>query len=299
MVSFILKNSSKQNNMLRKPDWLRVPVFGGHQFAHVSHILEELRLNTVCLEAKCPNRGECFNRGTATFLILGSICTRNCRFCNIKTGKPSAPDPTEPARVAEAVRQLKLKYVVVTSVTRDDLDDDGANHFADTVSEIRKAVPEAGVEILTPDFRGSTEAPQIIMKCRPDIFNHNVETVPRLYAEIRPAADYNRSLNLLRFIRDESGIITKSGIMLGLGETREELIAVFNNLAAAGISILTLGQYLAPSLNHVSVKRYVSPQEFSDLKQIALESGIPYVLSGPLVRSSYRAEEFLSKLHSA
>jgi len=294
-----LNGESKHKNVLRKPDWLRVPIFGGQQYEHVNRILKDLELNTVCREAKCPNRGECFNRGTATFLILGSTCTRNCRFCDIKHGKPSAPDSTEPVRVAEAARRLNLKHVVVTSVTRDDLDDGGAHLFASTVREIRKVIPEAGVEILTPDFRGSTVAPWTIIECRPDIFNHNVETVPRLYSEVRPAADYNRSLNLLRFIYDKSDIITKSGLMLGLGETQEELVTVFNDLVTAGVSILTLGQYLAPSRNHISVKRYVSPKEFSDLKQLAIEAGIPNVVSGPLVRSSYRAEEFLSKLHSA
>ncbi|MBU8934047.1 MAG: lipoyl synthase [candidate division Zixibacteria bacterium] len=288
-----MNDNSGHRKIVRKPEWLRVPVIGGTKFEHVDHLVKGLGLNTVCREANCPNRGECFNRGTATFLILGSKCTRNCRFCDIEIGRPAPPDAGEPARTAEAARLLDLKYVVVTSVTRDDLADGGANHFAATVAEIRKVLPEAGIELLTPDFKGSSEAARVIIRSCPDVFNHNVETVPRLYSKVRPAAKYDCSLTLLRQVHNESDIRTKSGLMLGLGERREELVTVFADLAEVGVSILTMGQYLSPSSNHLPVERYVLPDEFSDLKRLALEAGISQVASGPLVRSSYRADELL------
>ncbi len=279
---------------VRKPQWLRVTGFTGEGYRKVDRRLNALRLNTVCQAASCPNRGECFNRGTATFLILGPLCTRGCRFCNIATGKPQPVDPDEPARLARMCYELKLKHVVVTSVNRDDLPDGGAKHFAETIAAIRKTLPAAAVEILTPDFRNAPQAVDIIIKASPDVFNHNVETVPRLYRRARPGAVYERSLNLLRDIEQRSDIFTKSGLMLGLGETTDELRKVFDDLAAINVSMLTIGQYLAPSNSHLPVERYVTPDEFSRLGEMAMASGIPKVVSAPLVRSSYRAEEFIN-----
>ena len=280
------------NKMTRKPDWLKVSGFTGAGYRQVDRLLSGYRLNTVCQAANCPNRGECFNRGTATFLILGPLCTRNCRFCDIKSGRPEGVDSDEPARVAAAAAELKLKHVVVTSVTRDDLPDGGASHFAETVSQIRRQLPSATVEILTPDFRNAPQAIDIIVEARPNVFNHNVETAPRLYRSVRPQADYQRSLHLLRDIQVRSQIITKSGLMLGLGETTDELLEVFNDLANVNVSILTIGQYLAPSKNHHPVVRYVPPDEFTRLGAEALKAGIKKVLSAPLVRSSYKADDF-------
>lgn len=285
-------NADKQ----RKPPWLKVRAFTGEGYTRISTLLKELHLNTVCQEANCPNRGECYNQGTATFLILGKVCTRNCKFCDIATGKPAPPDPLEPFRVAQAAFRMKLKHVVITSVDRDDLPDGGAAHFAATIRQIRERLPDATVEILTPDFRGNEEAWQIVLDAQPDIFNHNVETVPRLYPEVRPAARYSQSLELLSWIRRNSSITTKSGLMVGLGETFEELREVFADLAASRVSILTIGQYLAPSPKHYPVARYLSPEEFVRLREVAEEAGIPIVFSAPLVRSSYHAREVFSQV---
>ena len=279
---------------VQKPKWLKVSGFTGDGYRRVDGMLNDLHLNTVCQAASCPNRGECFNRGTATFLILGSLCTRGCRFCNIGTGKPQPVDPDEPARLATMVAELKLKHVVVTSVNRDDLPDGGASHFARTIEAIRKELPSASIEILTPDFRNAPQAVDIIIDARPDVFNHNVETVPRLYRRARPGAVYRRSLNLLREVGERSKIVTKSGLMLGLGETASELRQVFDDLAAIQVSMLTIGQYLAPSKSHLPVVRYVPPDEFTMLGAEAMEAGIQKVVSAPLVRSSYRAEEFIN-----
>lgn len=276
----------------RKPPWLKVTAFSGHGYERVSHLLTDQSLNTVCQEANCPNRGECFNRGTATFLIMGPQCTRNCRFCNIQTGRPAPLDPDEPGRVAQVAARLKLRHVVVTSVTRDDLPDGGAGHFAATVSELRRLLPEASIELLTPDFRDCPEAPAIIIEAGPDVFNHNVETVPRLYPMIRPGADYQRSLNLLRHMAENSGMVIKSGLMVGVGETADELEAVFADLTASGIKVLTIGQYLAPSKKHHPIDRYVPPEEFDRLAEAARAAGIGKVFAAPLVRSSYRADEY-------
>ena len=276
----------------RKPDWLKVKAFGSSHYRRVSHLLTDYGLETVCRAANCPNRGECFDRGTATFLILGPTCTRNCRFCNIGTGRPAPVQSDEPARVAAMARQLELKHIVVTSVTRDDLPDGGASHFAETVRQIRLQLPEATEELLTPDFRNSPGAADTIIEAGPDVFNHNIETVPRLYPSVRPGADYRRSLQLLSYVRGHSGIITKSGLMVGLGERTEELIRVFGDLATAGISILTIGQYLSPSKDHHGVVRYLPPDEFESLGRQAQKAGIKKVMSAPLVRSSYRAEMF-------
>lgn len=279
---------------VQKPKWLKVSGFTGAGYRRVDKMLNDLHLNTVCQAAGCPNRGECFNRGTATFLILGSLCTRGCRFCNIGTGKPQPVDPDEPARLAQMVAELKLNHVVVTSVNRDDLPDGGASHFAKTIVAIRKKLPTASIEILTPDFRNAPEAVDIIIDARPDVFNHNVETVPRLYRRVRPGAVYQRSLDLLKEVGKRSQIVTKSGLMLGVGETAPELRQVFDDLAAIKVSMLTIGQYLAPSKSHLPVVRYVPPDEFTMLGAEAMEAGIPKVVSAPLVRSSYRAEEFIN-----
>ncbi len=280
-----------EQNKKRKPSWLKVTAFGGSDFNRVSSLLKTYGLNTVCQEANCPNRGECFNRGTATFLILGPLCTRNCRFCDVRPGRPPQPDPDEPYRVAEAARQLALTYVVVTSVTRDDLPDGGAGQFAATIRAIREALPKSRVEVLTPDFKGVVRALDIVMAAKPDVFNHNLETVPRLYADVRPGADYRRSLKLLSDARLRFGAMTKSGVMVGLGETSEELQKVFDDLAANHVSLLTIGQYLSPSRDHLPVERYVPPEEFDALAEMAKSSGIKKVFSAPLVRSSYHADE--------
>lgn len=277
---------------LRKPAWLKVSGFSGKGYEQVNRLLRHYGLSTVCHAANCPNRGECFNRGTATFLIMGPTCTRNCRFCDIEPGRPGQLDPTEPNRVASAAKELHLRHVVVTSVTRDDLPDGGVRHFAATVAALRQDLPGASIEILTPDFRGVAEAVDIIIDACPDVFNHNVETVPRLYSSVRPGADYRRSLDLLRAVGSRSQIVTKSGLMVGVGETRDELVAVFNDLAAAGVRVLTIGQYLAPSKDHLPVVRYWHPDEFSDLKRAAESAGIGTVVSAPLVRSSYKADLF-------
>lgn len=281
----------------RKPPWLKVTGFSGRQFEQVSHLLKAHGLNTVCQAANCPNRGECFNRGTATFLIMGPLCTRNCRFCDVRAGVPSGLDADEPTRVAEAAAELKLKHVVITSVTRDDLPDGGAGQFVKVVAEIRRLLPAATVEILTPDFKGVANAAELMIGARPDVFNHNLETVPRLYPVVRPGADYGRSLELLRQVAEGSDIVTKSGLMLGLGEKMEELGQVFDDLAGVGVRILTLGQYLAPSKEHYPVQRYVSPEEFEQAGEQARRAGIGKVFSGPLVRSSYRADEAMGDAH--
>lgn len=291
-----LENSTQTvtTQTIRKPKWLKVSGFTGDGYRRVDRMLKDLKLNTVCQAASCPNRGECFNRGTATFLILGPLCTRGCRFCNIATGKPQPVDPDEPARLAQMVAELELNHVVVTSVNRDDLPDGGASHFAKTIEAIRKELPAASIEILTPDFRNAPQAIDIIIEARPDVFNHNVETVPRLYRRARPGAVYQRSLNLLRDIEQRSEIVTKSGLMLGLGETADELRQVFDDLAAIRVSMLTIGQYLSPSKSHLPVVRYVSPEEFTILGAEAMQAGIKKVISAPLVRSSYRAEEYIN-----
>jgi lipoic acid synthetase len=276
----------------RKPDWLKVRAFNGRRFEQVNSILNQLALNTVCRAANCPNRGECFNSGTATFLLMGPRCTRACLFCDINTGKPAPLDPNEPIRVARAVEQMQLSHVVLTSVTRDDLADGGIEHFSRTVYEIRKRLPESTIEILTPDFRHVESAAEKISQCRPDIFNHNLETVPRLYSDVRPLADYRRSLNLLQET-GQLGLTTKSGIMVGMGETHDELKQLFHDLNEVGVSILTIGQYLAPSPKHYPIKRYVTPDEFDHLARSARSAGVARVFSGPLVRSSYRAAEAL------
>ena len=279
----------------RRPPWLKVSPFSGDRYQKIRSRLRGLTLHTVCEEANCPNRGECFNSGTATFLLMGPVCSRNCRFCNITGGAPEPLDPEEPQKVAMLAKELGLSHVVVTSVTRDDLPDQGANQFHRTVIEIRKALPKATVELLIPDFHAQRELLDIVLNSRPDVFNHNVETVPRLYPMVRPQADYRCSLDVLSYASGNyPEIRTKSGIMVGLGETDEELAGVFGDLAAAGVEILTIGQYLAPTKRHYPISRYYSPEEFEALKQSANDRGIPIVVSAPLVRSSYRAGTLMS-----
>jgi len=255
------------------------------------------RLHTVCQEAKCPNIWECFSNRTATFLILGDRCTRNCRFCAVANRPIELPDPEEPARVAAAVRDLSLSYVVITSVTRDDLPDGGAGHFAQTIREIRVNTPEALIEVLIPDFQGSRDALRIVLEARPDVLNHNIETVPRLYPSVRPGADYTQSLLLLKHVKEINlSTPTKSGLMLGLGEKEAEIEQTLMDLFNAGCRMLTLGQYLQPSKNHLAVARFVRPEEFARWKQSALERGFTDVASGPFVRSSYHAKELFHAL---
>lgn len=274
-----------------KPAWIRVRSGSGDGREFVERSLSRLSLRTVCEEASCPNLGECFSRKTATFMILGRQCTRRCAFCAVSKGKPEPVDPDEPAKVAEAVLELGLTYAVITSVTRDDLADGGASHFASCVRELRDRVPGIRVEILTPDFRGDPAALQTVVEARPDVLNHNVETVPRLYASVRPGAEYGRSIGFLREARRlDPRLVTKSGMMLGLGERIDEVLAVMEDLHSAGCSLLTLGQYLSPSKAHHPVAEYVRPETFEALRAEGLRMGFAYVASGPLVRSSYGAD---------
>ncbi len=278
---------------LPKPPWLKRRIPAGASSRKVPDLLRKGGLHTVCEEALCPNQGECFSRGTATFLILGDRCTRDCRFCSVAQGPSGPPDPEEPARVADAVREMGLHYVVITSVTRDDLGDGGAGLFARTIREIRERTPETLIEVLIPDFQGDEHALHTVLDARPDVLNHNLETVPRLYPSVRPEAVYRRSLELLERVEAyDSGIPTKSGLMLGLGESSEEIRRTLRDLRQAGCSLLTLGQYLQPTRRHLPVHRFVHPDEFEEWRRVALDLGFAEVASGPFVRSSYRAETF-------
>ncbi len=277
---------------LEKPDWLRVRVPAGEQREHMFDLMSSLSLHTVCEEANCPNLSECFCRGTATFMILGRQCTRNCTFCNVSHNTPDRPDLEEPRHVAEAVHALNLRHAVITSVTRDDLSDGGAAVFADTIREIRELNPETTVEVLIPDFQGNAEALQKVMNAAPDVLAHNVETVPSLYPAVRPMADYQQSLALLRRAADQLARV-KSGIMLGLGETESQVKAVLSDLLEAGCTRLSIGQYLAPTPAHHPVVAYVTPEAFREWEETAYRMGFVHVASGPLVRSSWHAEEGL------
>ena len=281
-----------------KPEWLRRKLPDPEAMSKMRGLLQRHGLNTVCQEALCPNQGECFGQGTATFLILGKTCTRNCTFCAIPTEeRPPAPDPEEPGRIAQASAELGLNHVVITSVTRDDLEDGGASHFARTVRALRNTKPEIIVEVLIPDFQGSAEALKTVMDSGPDILNHNLETVPRLYPEVRPQAVYPRSLELLKRAKEMSPAgITKSGLMLGLGEEKEEVLRVMAGLREASCDLLTLGQYLRPSGKHHPVARYVTPDEFDALRREGEEMGFKAVFSAPLVRSSFHAAEVFKKI---
>jgi lipoic acid synthetase len=277
----------------RLPSWLKRPLPAGNENFFTHNLLRELRLETVCENARCPNRPECYSRRTATFMILGNVCTRPCGFCSVPRGAPEALEDDEPARVAEAAARLGLRHVVITSVTRDDLPDGGADHFYRCILAVRQRTG-AAVEVLTPDFLGDVAAIDRVLEARPEVYNHNMETVPRLYRKVRGRADYQRSLDLLAHVKRRAPeIVTKSGLMLGLGETTEELLDVLADLRAAGCDTLTLGQYLAPTLKHIPVVRYVPPEEFDALGELARSLGFAKVASGPFVRSSYHADEMV------
>ena len=283
----------------RLPPWFNQRIADPAQVLPVKGLLDGLSLHTVCESALCPNLGGCFSRGTATFLILGNTCTRHCTFCAVNKGSPPPLDKEEPHHLLEAVEKLDLKYVVITSVTRDDLPDGGAAHFAETVRLIHENRPETKVEVLIPDFRGSIEAIKAVVGARPDVLNHNIETVPRLYPEVRPQADYQRSIELLATARKlNSTIITKSGLMLGLGESQDEVLAVMRDLREAACDLLTIGQYLQPSPQHHPIIRFVPPEEFSEYEDIGQGMGFAAVASAPLVRSSFRAAELFGKVRS-
>ena len=275
-----------------KPDWLKVRAPGSPNFARLKGLMRELKLHTVCEEAQCPNIGECWHHGTATFMILGEVCTRACAYCAVSHGRPAPADPNEASRVARAIHALGLSYVVITSVDRDDLADGGASIFADTIRETRARLPGCRLEVLIPDFRGDEAALRTVLDARPDVMNHNTETVPRLYRMARSGGRYSRTLELLdRSRRYAPDIPTKTGLMVGLGEEHQELVETLRDLRAVGCQILTVGQYLRPSSEHAPMTRYYHPDEFRELKQIALDLGFVHVESGPLVRSSYHAHE--------
>jgi lipoic acid synthetase len=283
----------------QKPHWLKKRLPTGPQYEKVKELIGKDRLHTVCQEAKCPNMWECFSQQTATFLIMGSQCTRNCRFCSVAQGPAGPPDSAEPTRVAEAARQMGLSYVVITSVTRDDLADGGAVFFAKTIEAVHRQIPSAKVEVLIPDFQGNAQALKTVLNARPDVLNHNIETVPRLYSTVRPQARYRRSLQLLNRVQKYApGLPTKSGLMLGLGESSEEIHSTLKDLIDAGCRILTIGQYLQPSKAHLPVRRFIPPAEFEKWKSSALEMGFSEVASGPFVRSSYHARELYQAIGS-
>ncbi len=277
----------------RLPDYLKRPIIDTDKTRTVRRILKTKCLNTVCENARCPNKNECYTKNTATFLIMGNNCTRNCRYCNITCARPEPLDLAEPFHVAEAVKDLGLKYAVITSVTRDDLPDGGAQHFANCIYEIRKISPDVKVEILTPDFKGNKNSLDTIIKAHPDVFNHNIETVRNVFKNARPQGDYDCSLEVLKYIKDNSNIITKSGLMIGLGETFEDIEQTLVELKNVGCDIVTIGQYIQPSKEHLAVSKYYTPSEYEDLKALAEKIGIKHYQIGPLVRSSYRASELI------
>jgi len=280
-----------------KPEWLKTRISNIKQIQETVELLQKLSLHTVCDSAECPNLGECFGNKTAAFMILGNVCTRRCQFCAVKKGSPETLDLNEPANIGKACKEMDLKHIVVTSVTRDDLTDGGAKHFAKTVSEIRKQNISVTVELLIPDLEGNWDALKVILDAKPDILNHNVETVPELYSEIRPLAQYCRSLNLLKKVKEiDPTIFTKSGIMVGLGERDEQIYSVMDDLRAVDCDILTIGQYMQPSNGHICLKEYIHPDKFKEYKRIAENKGFKYVASGPFVRSSYNAALGIEKL---
>lgn len=277
---------------VRKPDWLKIKLGGNDNFSQTENIVKSHNLHTICSSGRCPNMGECWGRGTATFMIGGNICTRSCKFCNTKTGRPLSLDPKEPQNVAESIKLMKLKHAVVTSVDRDDLPDQGASHWVETIQRIKSVNPGTTLEVLIPDFQGKMELVDMVCQAAPNVISHNMETVRRLTPLVRSAAKYDISLSVLNRIA-VNGLKAKSGIMVGLGETTEEILQVMDDLLVAKCSVLTIGQYLQPSRKHLPVSAYIHPDEFKRLKEIALEKGFAYVESGPLVRSSYHAENCL------
>ena len=296
-----LRHPEKVNNPInpikKKPNWIRSRILDSQNYFETKEIINKKRLHTVCQEASCPNISECWSKRHATFMIMGDICTRACAFCNVKTGKPTHLDPLEPTKIAQATKELKLKHVVITSVDRDDLEDGGAEHFSKTIQEIRKKNNQTTIEVLTPDFLRKGDVYKKVVSAAPDVFNHNIETVPSLYLKVRPGSKYFTSVNLLRSVKEiNKKIFTKSGVMLGLGETRDEVLQVMDDLLEANVDFLTIGQYLQPSVKHYPLDRYVHPEEFAELKSIALSKGFLMVASSPLTRSSYHADEDFSKM---
>lgn len=275
--------------ILRKPDWLKIRLAKGSEYLKVKEIVNENNLHTICMSGDCPNMGECWSRGTATFMILGDICTRNCKFCNVTTGRPLPPDADEPFKVADSIRLMKLRHCVITSVDRDDLPDMGSQHWAETIKKIKEINPQTTIEVLIPDFQGNENFIQNLIYAAPDIISHNLETVERLTPLIRSKAKYNVSLKVLKYISD-NGIRAKSGIMLGLGETENEILQVMDDLLNVGCKIITIGQYLQPTRENIPVQEYITPEKFEYYRKIALEKGFHFVESAPLVRSSYHAE---------
>jgi len=277
--------------MRRHPDWLKVKIGGGETYVKMKSLLRKSKLHTICEEAKCPNIAECFGSGTAVFLILGDTCTRNCKYCNVKHGKPLPLNPEEPKDVAESVKELNLKYVVITSVTRDDLDDGGADVFYDTVLEIKKLNKDCKIEVLIPDFQGNIKSLKKVIDAKPNLINHNIEVVKDLFPTIRPEGSYKTSLDVLKNIKEiDNKKKTKSGFMIGIGENKDQIIQTMKDLRIANVNFLTIGQYLQPTKNHAVIKKYYTPKAFDDLRRIALDLGFEHVESGPLVRSSYHAE---------
>ena len=296
-----LRHPEKVNNPInpikKKPNWIRSRILDSQNYFETKEIINKKRLHTVCQEASCPNISECWSKKHATFMIMGDTCTRACAFCNVKTGKPTHLDPLEPTKIAQATKELKLKHVVITSVDRDDLEDGGAEHFSKTIQEIRKKNNQTTIEVLTPDFLRKGDVYKKVVSAAPDVFNHNIETVPSLYLKVRPGSKYFTSVNLLRSVKEiNKKIFTKSGVMLGLGETRDEVLQVMDDLLEANVDFLTIGQYLQPSVKHYPLDRYVHPEEFAELKSIALLKGFLIVASSPLTRSSYHADEDFSKM---
>ena len=285
------------NPIKKKPDWIRSKISNTKNFFITKEVVKKNNLHTVCQEANCPNITECWSKRHATFMIMGDVCTRGCGFCDVKTGKPSSLDIFEPIKIAQATKSLNLKHVVITSVDRDDLNDGGANHFAEVINQIRKINPSTTIEVLTPDFLRKRDSYKKVVEAHPDVFNHNIETVPSLYLKVRPGSRYFGSLELLNLVKKTNKrIFTKSGIMLGLGETKKEVLQVMDDLISSKVDFLTIGQYLQPSVKHYPLQRYVHPDEFKELKSIALAKGFLMVASSPLTRSSYHADEDFLKL---
>lgn len=281
--------NGKSNKILRKPDWLKIKLPEGKQYVQIRDIVKHHKLHTICESGHCPNIADCWGRGTATFMILGDICTRSCKFCNVKTGRPLAVDPKEPLQVAESVQKMKIKHCVITSVDRDDLEDGGAGIWSETVKEIKRLNPGTTIETLIPDFDGQKELLDQVIKSAPEVISHNLETVRRLTPQVRSRARYDISLKVIKHISD-SGLVSKSGIMLGLGETEEEIYETMDDLIKAGCKVFTIGQYLQPTRKHLEVIEYIKPEVFKKYEQVGLEKGFRFVESSPLVRSSYKAE---------
>ena len=296
-----LRHPEKINNPIspikKKPIWIRTKITNTQNYFKTKEIIDKKKLHTVCQEASCPNISECWSKRHATFMIMGDICTRACSFCNVKTGKPTFLDPLEPSKIALATKELNLNHVVITSVDRDDLEDGGANHFSKVILETRKMNKKTTIEVLTPDFLRKGESYKVVVNANPDVFNHNIETVPSLYREVRPGSRYFASVDLLKSVKKiNKKIFTKSGIMLGLGETKNEVLQVMDDLLSANVDFLTIGQYLQPSVKHYPLKRYVHPDEFKEFKELALSKGFLIVASSPLTRSSYHADENFSEM---